>query len=203
MFVFLASLVLGFASILISPGAAQASNWGSVCDNSTDCVSQANNAYHAIRYVNLEDEYPQGIPRMEIAADWAVTEFNATDMVVYRTQTDPAPDVELHDYNYGGSVPWVAITRCPTTNTGTGGSHPDRWCRGQQNIYNSYYYWFQNDYYDTDFQRRYVACHEMGHTVALRHSTVSSNSCMWSTLPATSTASILHAHDIAHINARW
>ena len=199
--------VVGFGLTVVYPSAraAFASNWGSVCDNSIDCVSLANNQYHAIRFVNLTSSDtpspPNDIPRMQIAANWAITQYNSTDMVVYRDESDSAPDVWLHDYNYGDTG-WVGITRCPTDNSGTGGSHPNRWCRGQLNIYNSYYYWNASGYYDTDYQRRVVTCHEMGHTVGLRHNTVSTNSCIWPYVWE-ATGSILHQHDIDHINAHY
>ncbi len=141
-------------------------------------------------------------PGMEVAADWAIAQYNATDMRAYRDQSDPYPDVEIHDYNYGPSVGWVAINRCPTNNSGTGGSHPNRWCRGQLNVFNSHYYWYDSGVYDDQFQRRKLTCHEMGHSVGLRHNDVSSNSCIWPRYWET-TGSILHSHDITHINSRW
>lgn len=56
---------LVFLCALAVTPSATASNWGSICDNSTDCVSQANNANHAVRYVNLSDsgDISNGIPR--------------------------------------------------------------------------------------------------------------------------------------------
>jgi hypothetical protein len=137
----------GRAVASISIGAvatpAFADNFGSTpIQSDRSAVSLANNIYHAIHYVNLSDEAPNGIPNFAVAADWAIAQYDATDLQVYRDESDPLPDVEVHDYNYGDSTGWVAITKCPTSNTGIGGSDPNRWCRGQQIIFNSWYYWY-------------------------------------------------------------
>ncbi|MEU7610205.1 hypothetical protein [Micromonospora sp. NPDC049204] len=200
--------VVSLGLIVAHPGSrpAFASNWGSICDTAIACVSLANNSQHAIRFVNLTSSdtptYPNDIPRMQIAANHAIAQYNATDMVVYRDESDPLPDVWVHDWNYG-SVDFFGITYCTDENSGTGGSHPNRWCRGQQNRFNAYWYWNASGVFDTDFQRRLLTCHELGHTVGLRHNTVSSNSCIWWDPFVANTGSILHAHDISHINARY
>jgi hypothetical protein len=196
---------VGLSLVPLNSTPAYASNWGSICDNATDCVSMANNATHSIRFGNLTSAdsatAPNGIPRMQAAANYAIARYDATDMRVYRDENDSVPDVWISDYDYG-ETPWVAIARCPTNNTGTGGSHPNRWCRGQQNIHNAWYYWHDSGYFDTDWQRQVVTCHELGHTVGLRHNTTYRDSCMW-TAVWESTKNGLHAHDIAHINAKY
>lgn len=199
-------LGITFGSVVFEATPALATNFGSLCSSEfpDHCVSLANNATHAIRYVNLECCYPSQnyIPGMTVAADWAIVRYDDyTVLRVYRDQSDPYPDVELHDWDYG-ETPWIAATKCPSTNTGVGGAHPNRWCRGQQIIFNSRYYWRYTGYYDTAFQRRAVACHEMGHTVGLRHRAPAPYSCMY-TYANQGTSSILDQHDIDHINARY
>ncbi|WP_328475846.1 matrixin family metalloprotease [Actinoplanes sp. NBC_00393] len=185
----------------LAPSPALANPFGSVCDNAYDCVSMANNPDHAIRFQNLSDpdDYWNGIPGAAVAANHAISQLNRTDMTVYRNESDSLPDVWVHDFDYGASG-WLGIARCPANNTGTGGSHPNRWCRGQNIIMNSWYYW-NTTYLDTEFTRRVLACHELGHTVGLQHSD-DTNSCMY-TYPRSATGSILQAHDIAHVNARY
>lgn len=194
-------VVTAILSLATSPP-ARADNWGSTpIQPDRSAVSLANNPFHAVHYVNISDGYPNGIPELGAASDWAISEYDQTDMVAYRDEADPYPDLEVHDWNYGNLTGWVAITKCPTTNTGTGGVDPSRWCRGQQIIFNSWWYWFSSDVYDTYFQRRRLTCHEMGHSVGLRHSD-NTNSCIhahyWET-----TASILDTHDKSHINAHY
>lgn len=184
---------------------AYATNFGSVCGDNGYCVSMANNSDHAIRFQNLTASatatFPNDIPSMQSAANWAIGQYNNTDLVVYRNESDPQPDVWLHDFSYG-ETGWAGATTCPADNTGTGGSHPNRWCRGQLNRYNSWYYWNANGYFDDEEDRRVMACHELGHTVGLRHNTLSSNSCMWIDVTQVS-GPILQPHDISHINARY
>lgn len=181
---------------------AHANNWGSTpIESDRGAVSLANNRFHTVHYVNLSDGFPNGIPEIAAAANWAVSEYDSTDLVVYRDESDSEPDVEFHDYNYGNSTGWVAQAKCPTTNTGIGGTDPTRWCRGQQIIFNSWYYWYYSGAYDTFFERRRLACHEMGHTVGLRHS-ANTNSCIFPRYWET-TASILDAHDPSHVNDHY
>jgi predicted Zn-dependent protease len=201
----LASLLgIGLNLLPLGTRAAFATNFGSVCDNSIDCVSLANNYDHAIRFANLTSADSaadsNGIPRMQAAVNHAIGVYDATDMRVYRNESDSLPDVWAHDWDYGPTG-WAGITRCPSNNTGTGGTHPNRWCRGQYIIHNSYYYWHAAGNFDTDAQRQRVSCHEMGHTVGLRHNS-DRNSCM-STPASTAFTQGLTAHDIAHINAKY
>ncbi|MFY1669367.1 matrixin family metalloprotease [Plantactinospora sp. WMMB334] len=46
-----------------------------------------------------------------------------------------------------------------------------------------------------------IVCHELGHTVGLRHST-SAGTCIY-TYPTAATTTGLEAHDLAHINTQY
>jgi hypothetical protein len=129
----------------------------------TNCVSWANNKWHAIRFDGVVGNQIPGLDSAVISVLSNV--YDPTDLVAYRDESDPLPDVWIHDFDYGnnnGVVGWVV---CASDNTGTGGAHPDRWCRGQHARFNSHYI----QYYDTSFERRRLACHELGHTLGLRH----------------------------------
>jgi len=41
-----------------------------------------------------------------------------------------------------------------------------RWCRPQRLYYNTYY---EAGYFPDPNPKRYIACHELGHTIGLRH----------------------------------
>jgi Matrixin len=189
-------------AVLINPAPARASNFGSICDAS-GCVSVANNVQHAVRESGL---LLNDIPGLRAAVtDRVRTVYDPLDLVAYVTTTDPLPDVWAHDDNYGPSAnDVVAWVDCDGTNTGTGGTHPNRWCRGQIMRFNSYYYHFSSRVYDDDAQRQNVACHELGHTVGLRHhETVPAvGSCMYRIVGVNQTT-ILNPHDRAHINAYY
>ena len=91
--------------------------------------------------------------------------YDPTDLVAYRDDADQYPDVIVYDFNYGdnGRVGWA---ECPEGNTGTGGSGNLRWCRGQRVRFNEFY---EASDFDTATRRRRIACHELGHTLGLRH----------------------------------
>ena len=142
-------------------------------------VSLANNRSHAVRYGYLGGTTIEDIPNIRAAFDWILGNvYNPTDLNAYHSDADPLPDVIVHDFNYPLFPSLAGWVNCPPDNTGTGGTDPNRWCRGQTLVLNSYLYWFDNSVFDTDAQRRNIACHEMGHTVGLRHR-AELTSCMY------------------------
>lgn len=168
-----------------------ASNWGSQCGtvNGVDtCVSLANNGGHLVIFYSVE-------ANQRNATLWSMANnYNPTDMTVQETTYGGTADVGVYDYTYGANGIWGWV-HCPPNNTGVGGAHPNRWCRGQTLKYNLSY----PGAFDTDFERRYMACHEMGHTVGLRHSG-NTASCMYANV---ATSNYLDAHDNSHINAQY
>lgn len=153
-----------------------------------NCVSLANNKWHAVRPNVLGNQW-DGI---DDALVWSIdNNYDPTSLVAYDTTSDSLPDVWAHDYWYGnGPIAWV---NCPEDNTGLG-SHGTNltWCRGQDLVFNASQAWQitnQNG-------RRGVACHELGHTVGLRHSSETA-SCVYSQVPPTTA---LTNHDRNHLN---
>ncbi len=75
-------------------------------------------------------------------------------------------DVEVLAESYP-SINALAWTQCDSVATygGSDASHT-RWCRPQRLVYNTY---FEAGYFPTDNAKRYIACHELGHTIGLRH----------------------------------
>lgn len=171
----------------------------------------ANNKYYAFHYVNLSDsgDYWNGVPNAAAAGNWGIARLDATALVAYRDESDPLPDVNFTVYDYGANGA-AGFTTCPTNNTGTGNAHPNRWCRGQNVIFISYYYWNCNIFggcgLQDDWWRRKLACHEFGHTVGLRHTNVEqwrNTSCMW-WAANTGGSSIYRGapddHEVTHLN---
>jgi hypothetical protein len=121
----------------------------------------ANNIWHAVRFAGLGNA--NGWANMDDDLEWVIdSRLDSTDLVAYRNDSDPVPDVWAMDNDYGatGIVAWVD---CPANNSGTGGSGSSVWCRGQYLRFNSAYEGYLGN--------RIVACHELGHTVGLKHNT--------------------------------
>ncbi len=130
------------------------------------CVSLANNKWHAVRFYSVTADVRSGV-------SWGIIEYDSTDLVVYSTTSDPLPDVRVYDWYYGTQV--AAWVDCPHDNTGTGsyGQNLD-WCRG---LTLKVDLGMTDNYNFTATNWRHVGCHELGHTVGLRHRS-STSTCM-------------------------
>ena len=159
----------------------------------TGCVSLANNRWHVVRPVALGTW-----TGLDGHLDWVLANVYTranTDINAYERANDSRPDVIVYDHNYGdnGVFGWVD---CPANNSGRGGSGNLQWCRGQILRINASerpdYFRFRNR-----GGTRGLLCHELGHTMGLRHLN-NSNSCMrrtvWGTRPPA-----LSDHDINHL----
>ncbi|MGH9023643.1 MAG: hypothetical protein ACRDV9_11180 [Acidimicrobiia bacterium] len=193
----LLAMVVLAAPIAFSPHSAQA-NFGSIaCSGTpTTCVSLGNNSTHVVAFSNLGNDIPGMAENTQYAVDAA---YNPTDLTAYVFGGDPTPDVIAFDFNFGnnGLVGWAV---CPANNTGTGGSHPYVWCRGQNINFNSF---FAADFDSTLDQRR-VACHEIGHTVGLRHYNPQhsgTGSCMYNPANGSYTVLLSTHESNDHINS--
>lgn len=200
----LAALLAGAAvAVCAGTGSPASANFGSQACSGTprNCPSLANNTSHSLRFVSIDD-----IPNIGIATQWALDSvYDPTDLQAYRNDADTEPDVYVHDgYLNSG---FVAYVDCPAPSAGSTsyGSDPYRVCRGQRLYYDSYYY-FYDDEYDSQTSRRKVACHEIGHTVGLRHWNdyhSGAHSCMFNGATA-ATVEGLASHDVVdHINAYY
>ena len=182
-------LMLFIAALAAPP--ATATNYGSHdCitipgTNYSSCISIGNNYNHQWNYTN---------PRADIYNDFEFvveTQYDdRTELVINETNFSNA-DVQVFDADYGDFGVWGWVW-CPNTSW-TSGSHPNKACRPQWLRFNLYW----GSAFDSQFERRYMACHEFGHTLGLRHIS-NTSSCMYANV---ATSRTLLSHDIGHINA--
>lgn len=182
-------LALVFVAGLSTPPAL-ATNYGSHdCISIPDspyssCISIGNNYNHQWHYTN---------PRSDIYNSFETiveSEYDdRTQLVVNETYFENA-DVNVFDSDYGDFNVWGWVW-CPNTSW-TSGSHPNKACRPQYLRFNLFY----ASAFNTAFERRYMACHEFGHTLGLRH-TDNTSSCMKADV---ATSDALRTHDIDIIN---
>lgn len=135
------------------------------CDRPVDpprCVSVGNDPRH---FVYIDASVPRGLAaaiRQTMAEDYEPTHLrmhvqsritSATDVIVF-----------AGDYGENGAAGWVF---CPTDAPRGVNAQGDRWCQRQELHFNL------NPRYAAYFadrgSRDYMACHELGHTIGLRH----------------------------------
>jgi len=118
----------------------------------------ANNYVHTV--------YSGANLRSDIKADmyWVLdyTYDDDTELLAL-PDSDTNTDVKAYSTNYG-QTGYYAATYCPTSSSKYG-TNPNVVCRPQVIRFNLYY----SSRYDTQWERRAFACHEIGHTVGLHH----------------------------------
>jgi hypothetical protein len=163
------------------------------------CTSVGDNLVHRVHFdATLTDALAASMRDAMAVYD------NATKFVMIEDPAlSAATDVIAYSEDYGdnGAAGWV---NCPST--APQGLNPSghRWCRMQElylNLSPRYGIFFADD-----ASRDHVACHELGHTVGLRHwgnppesAGPAAATCMTANTPNGSTT--IHQIDIDHINA--
>ncbi|GAA2390079.1 matrixin family metalloprotease [Nonomuraea africana] len=183
------------ATVVTTASPAGANGFGSA----DGCCPFADNAKHWYNYASLET-------RTRTAVKAALLNLDAqTDMTVAPDTTpDPSTDVESYDRYYvdhwdldwdGSSTGYnlYAYAKCVKNIAPADSTQP--WRCDQYEV--------RYDLADIDWmtttKRQALACHEVGHTVGLSHSSESS-SCLRTGAHTTIKYS---SHDVAHINGRY
>lgn len=202
--------VLALALVALAPvaGQAEAHHGGrpigsfSTCDRPVTpprCSSVGDNAVHHVFFdASLTDGLAEAL-RTTMADDYGPTKLT----MIVDDEIDRRTDVIAfsEDYGQNGAAGWVS---CPPNEAQGMNASGHRWCRGQELFFNlnpRYAIFFD----DAD-SRHHVACHELGHTLGLRHwgnppesAGPAAATCMNANTPNGPTT--LHAIDIDHINA--
>lgn len=120
---------------------------------------------------------------------------------------NPAPcnnadDVIAKDVNQPATLA-IAWTKCATGATyGGSTSAGTRWCKAQEFVWNVAF----DSLVNSTSNKQMVACHELGHTLGLRHRAVGNSTCMVSSTidpPYVNPWTNTNGHDQGHLEDRY
>ncbi len=169
------------------------SNVNHPCDTTVNSECVANNGIHTVYFgtsaVNVFDD----------GVRWSITNvYNPVRDVSASVTTSTPADAQVYDYTYGlnNLYGW---TFC-ASNATYGGTDPDRWCRPQNVYLNTTYAGTVN----TTAERRYLGCHELGHTLGLQHQVNSTSSCSYDNgINKGIVPNAIDTHDTNNLNAQY
>lgn len=181
-------------------GVALATNWGSnttsadeiahPCDTTIYSQCIADSGVHRV-YLG----YLTSASGMIAASQNAIAVYDAVTDVTAVTWSSPDADAVLTEADRGNSGYW-AYTACTSIST-YGGTDPRRWCYPQRVVFNLTH---PSNWDGSPPGRDTVACHELGHTLGLRHAVSSQSSCMRS---AQTIYTTITTHDHAMLNGLY
>ena len=175
------------------------SNWPDACDTlmSSQCMAQTNS--HFILPVALEPHQHSAI----VNHTPTVFRFSENQVTIYIVSSG-FRDVFVQDYlgPLNGKYAWTWCWADESTQYGGSAANHTRYCYPQEIRFNLSY----KANYSTQARTNAIACHEMGHTLGLRHNNASSG-CMKD--PPTDTAPVdynytdITSHENQHLEAGY
>jgi hypothetical protein len=125
------------------------------------CVSVGNDSTH---FVYIDAAVP---PALAAAVRRALADYDRTNLrMILQPAITPRTDVVVFaaDHGANGAAGWVY---CPASAPQGLSAAGDRWCQRQELHFNLNARYA--GYFGDGASRRYMACHELGHTIGLRH----------------------------------
>ena len=199
------ALVVAMLVVLIASEPVAAENFGDSngCSYQTgqpiseapNCISFDSTSIHQVEPIGLGT-----FAGMAAATEYAVDRMSAQTDVTAFTSTGSGPDVRVFDATYSVNLfAWVDCNSAATIGSrfvaqlGTN----ERTCTPQDIRYNAA---FEGTFNRVEEQRA-LACHELGHTLGLRH-TANDNSCLQEGTAGHEVRSYSE-HDVIQVNAEY
>ncbi len=151
-------------TILVAPVAYArlGSSISHICDTTvySECVSDDN-------YVSVSVWVTGTYATQTKAAMAYYSSSEVPYIVMYESYPAPPTFANVRVGSVSSTFAALAWTKCSGESVygGSDAAHT-RWCSPQDFYYNTYY---AASYYPTDAKKRYIACHELGHTFGLQH----------------------------------
>jgi hypothetical protein len=201
------ALALGVVLLMQLPATALADHTGrpigaaSNCDrpvNPPRCTSVGDDRMHRIAFDESLSPALTDAMRFAMSEVYDPTRLTMIEHAAVTKRTDVV--AFSGDFGDNGAAAWVY---CPSDAPQGMNVVGDRWCRHQELYFNLNPRY--SIFFDDDASRRHVACHELGHTLGLRHwgnppesRGPAAQTCLNANTPNGPT--FLHGGDIDHIN---
>jgi predicted Zn-dependent protease len=180
--------VASLTSVAPVSGNVFGSDWDQACDATIAAQCTGENSNHTVYFQDVQAQ------RITVAVQVMQYQYSeVSDITMIRTFASSGMDVIVFDRDYGPTG-WWGVAHCApgAAVVGSAANHT-RWCKPQ-------YVKFNEHYVQATGQLDYILCHELGHTIGLRHSG-EFNSCMQTgAFPGPSGTT---QHDRDHINSRY